>query len=376
MRDYRAACALGVGFLYACGGGSDTPPDAATIDGAVPDVAPDASCALGWTQDASNPSFPWQAFGGAVWNDPWVLKEGGTYRMWLSNGAGPNGVQIYEATSADGSSWALTSDLASPRIAPGPDAYDQISAETPSVVKLGATYHMFWTAVPDSSFVHYSIGHATSTDGVTWTKDAQPVLDHGNDPTAFGGLGVAEPGATVVNGTIYLYYATIRCRNGVDTGGCTGPDPVVERAIGLATSTDGVTFTPDAEPVLLQSATYPASAGYEGYSTPAPLAKDGEVYLFYDVVHPELDGINPDPSFRQVGLAYAASSDGRHFAEIGPDIIVRDPAGWTAWEVRAPTAVDEGDHVSLWFAGNNGNDPQATGFQIGIGRARSSSGCP
>ncbi|HTR50170.1 MAG TPA: hypothetical protein VMJ10_05640 [Kofleriaceae bacterium] len=373
MASWRAFAGCAVAFLYACGGGSG----ARSVDaaGAGADAGPDAalaidaSCATGWTQDADDPVIAFRAWGGAVWNDPWVIKDGATYRMWLSNGAGSVGVSIYEATSSDGASWTLTSAVGSPELAPGPSAFDQVSVETPSVVKLGATYHMFWTAVPDSDPTHYTVGHATSPDGVTWVKDAQPAIDRPSDPTQYGGLGVAEPAAVVFDNTIYLYYAAVRCRNGVTSSGCAGPSPVVERAIALATSSDGVTFTPEPAPVLLQSASYPAADGYEGYSTPAALARGGGIELYYDVVHEE-------PTFRQVALAYATSSDGLAFSEAEPAIVERDPQGWTAYEVRAPTAVDEGDHVSLWFAGNNGNDPSAAGFEIGIGHARSPAGCP
>jgi len=371
MRGTTCLLVLGAVFLDGCGGGNNTSPDASSDSGVdTTDSPPDASCVdPTWTQDLANPYFPFQAFGGAVWNDPWVQKEGGTYRMWISNGAGPNGVSIYEATSPDGASWALASALDSPRLAPGPDAYDAVSVETPSVVKLGSTYHMFWTAVPDSTLIHYTVGHATSTDGVTWTKDAQPLITRPSDPADWGGLGVAEPGAVVVGDTLYLYFAMVRCRNGFNGTSCNGPEPIAERGIGLVTSTDGVTFTPANNPVVTQSATYAASLGYEGYSTPAPMARGGKIYLFYDLVHQE-------PEFRQVGLAYSVSDDGVTFTEAGTDIVVRDPQGWTAFEVRAPTAVDEGDHVSLWFAGNSGNNPQASGFAIGIGRATSALGCP
>jgi len=314
-----------------------------------------------WTLSPATPVIGYQDFGGAVWNDPSVLYEGSMYRMWLSNGTGPSGVKIHEADSTDGVIWNLAAPVGSPQIVPGPNAFDLVSVETPAVVKVGATYHLYYTAVPDNTFVNYSIGHATSPDGITWTKDATPVIAKPTTPNEWGWLGVAEPGITYANGTFYLYYAMVRCREGWDGSTCTGPAPVVQRGIGLATSTDGTTFTPDpGNPIVVQSASYPASSLYEGYSTPNALFVNGTFHLFYDVAQ-EVGG-----SFRQVAIAHATSTDGRTFTEV-PNILVRND--WTSYELRSPAVVDIGGSLELFFAGNNGSDPTAPGFQIGIGRA-------
>jgi predicted GH43/DUF377 family glycosyl hydrolase len=322
-----------------------------------------APCAEVWTEDPDNPLIGFQDFGGVIWNDPWVLLEGGDYRMWATSGAGPQGVRIYELASSDGKSWTPVPATLTPVLSPGPDAHDAVATETPSVAKIGAQYHLFYTAVPDDGFTNYTIGHAVSADGSTWVKDAAPVVDKPSDAGAWGSLGVAEPGAAVKDGTLYLYYTMVRCRGG-GAPPCT-QTPLAERGIGLSTSTDGVSFTPHPNnPVLVQTSNYPASELYEGYSTPAALAADGKIHHFYDVAQ-VVDG-----GFRQVALAHAVSDDGVSFVET-PDILVRDPSGWTAFEIRAPTVVDEGGSFSMWFAGNSGNDPSQPGFAIGIGRATS-----
>jgi len=281
-------------------------------------AATDAPCRLSFSVHPGNPVIGFQDFGGFIWNDPSVRSESGQYRMWLSNGTGPLGVAIHEARSTDGLTWALAAPVAEPQLVAGPSAWDAYATETPSLVKVGGTYHLFYTAVPDETFVHHSIGHATSTDGVTWQKAAEPAVPRPTEPNEWGWLGVAEPGATVKDGVIYLYYAIIRCRGGFSPAtGCTGT-PLVERGIGLSTSTDGITFTADpGNPILVQSASYPASELYEGYSTPQALYTRGRFYLFYDVAQ-VVDG-----AFRQVALAYAVSDDGRVFEEVGPDLLVR-----------------------------------------------------
>ena len=45
-----------------------------------------------------------------VWNDPVVIKEDGTYKMWLSGGTGKGikpPVRIYKATSKNGINWTI-----------------------------------------------------------------------------------------------------------------------------------------------------------------------------------------------------------------------------------------------------------------------------
>lgn len=324
------------------------------------------ACSEVWLEDSDNPHIHFQDFGGLVWNDPWVLKEAGAYRMWTTSGAGGVDVKVYELASSDGKSFAPAATPLVPELVPGPASFDAIAVETPSVVQLNGTYHMYYTAVPSCAnppgctYTLYEIGHASSPDGVTWTKSNAPVIQKPAQDGEWGSWGVAEPGATVKDGVIYLYYALVRCRGGAP---CAPATPAAERGIGLATSTDGESFVEDpGNPILVQSASYPASELYEGYSTPAAAFIAGEFHLFYDVAQ------TVDGAFRQVALAHATSSDGKTFDET-PNILVRDPNAWTSYEIRAPTVVDDGDHLSLWFAGNNGTSPSAPGFEIGIGRA-------
>ncbi len=349
------------------GGSGGTAGSAGMGGGAGSGGAAGGACAETWVEDGDNPHINFKDFGALLWNDPWVLKENGTYRMWTTSGAGGKDVKVYELASSDGKAFMPAQSPFAPVLVPGPDAFDAVATETPSVVKLGSEYHMFYTAVPDDKFINYTIGHAISSDGSTWVKDSTPLIAKPSDPAAWGSLGVAEPGATIKDGVLYLYYAMVRCRGGVAPP-CPEAPPA-ERGIGLATSTDGKIFTPSAQnPVLTQTANYPPEQEYEGYSTPAALYADGKIHLFYDVAQ-LVEG-----SFRQVALAHAVSDDGLTFVET-PNILEREASGWTAFEIRAPTVVDEGASYSMWFAGNNGNDPSAPGFLIGIGRATSPK-CP
>ncbi|MFX1516902.1 MAG: hypothetical protein ACFFC6_11365 [Promethearchaeota archaeon] len=99
-----------------------------------------------------------------------------------------------------------------------------------SVVKSGSTYHMFYSYNPTGG-ANAKIGHATSSDGKTWTKDAanNPVLDVGSGGK-FDDKQVWLPIVWIEGSTWYMIYA-----------GQKNADSHV--AIGLATSSDGVNWT-------------------------------------------------------------------------------------------------------------------------------------
>jgi len=64
--------------------------------------------------------------------------------------------------------------------------FDELQAGNPSVLRVGSTYHMYYAGLNTTN--HRNIGHATSSDGVTWVKDAaNPVLS----PTSAAWDGVA-----------------------------------------------------------------------------------------------------------------------------------------------------------------------------------------
>lgn len=320
-----------------------------------------------WALDARNPVIKrGQDVAGMVWNDPTVLKEHDTYRMWLSGGLpiSPITVSVFHATSADGVSWKVDP---TPQIQPGAaGAWDGTMIETPSVIKVGDTYHLYYCGCLDCSAGQYSLGHATSTDGVHWTKDPRnPILTHQPDPSHWGFYTAAEPGAVhdPRTGKIYLFFTTLKGRPGGsgDTGAMFG--------ISVAESTDGSHFTPHdpdhdghMDAVLTQSDHYPATHKYVGYSTPMALIDaQGKFHLYYDVAGYPTAGV-----WEQLALAHAEGPDPFHFTEVETDLVVANGKGWSGWEVRAPFVLQEGNQLRMWFAGMGGHNDLS---QAGIGTA-------
>ncbi len=313
---------------------------------------------VAWELYADNPVIKvGQKIPNIIWNDPSVLKEGSGYRIWLSGGTGKgiNHVRVYQATSSDGLNWNID---ANPVLEPGNKGdWDDEKTETPSVIKVDSTYHMYYSGFKTGDGPgRYQIGHAVSSDGKKWTKDPNnPIITYTDDPMHWGFYNAAEPGAVYnpKDRTIYLYYSTSKARIGY-TG--KNQNLISMQGICLATSPDNdgsnfVHYDSDADgfrnAVLAQSSNYSPERNYRGYSTPFVfIDPNGLFHLFYDVIkHPK--GSN----WQQVALARATSSNGRNFTEVQHDILKRGSEKWTKTEVRAPSVIQEGSILKMWYAG-------------------------
>ena len=280
----------------------------------------------------------------SLWNDPSVLKVGDTYVMFMTSSTKEPfkpPVLPFRAVFKDGIEWKL--DPQKPLLDVSGTPF--VSLETPSVVIFHDMYHMYYSGVyPAGHVPAMEIGHATSRDGIAWTKDPQPVITSSGKVMEWTGFAVAEPGAIVFNDKIYVYFTAMGQRP-------SGSPPQLQN-IGLARSSDGTTFdTPRI--ALSQSKAFPPEAGYPGYSTPSALVDGDTVHLFYDVVHFQK---NAKPEWRQVALQHAVSTDGGlTFVEDTGSVLRRDDTLWAkSGEVSGPAAIIDGDEVKLWFGSHAG----------------------
>ncbi len=108
---------------------------------------------------------------------PRIIFDGKTYRMWYA-GSNDTCRQIGYATSTDGINW--TKDPNNPVLTVGQlGTIDNMVISPGAVVYDGNVYHMYYTA---RGFTNAgTICHATSPDGIVWTKDDvnNPVLKRG-----------------------------------------------------------------------------------------------------------------------------------------------------------------------------------------------------
>ncbi len=304
-----------------------------------------------------------------LWNDPSVLYEDGKYRMWLSGGD-PSDlsrivVKIYCAESDNGVDW---NTRPTPCLSPsaGGRAFDSLRTETPTVVKANDVYHLYYTGFDEKTAKggFSAIGHATSPDGLAWTKDpANPVLSGQTaNKLKWGYGGAGEPGIVYnpKDKTFYLYYVGMRYSRKEPSIGHIG--------ILLAKSRDGSNFEHytdgGGERKLLLTRDIPGATpgAWFGYSTPSAfIDENGRFHLFCAfIVAPE-----GPATARHVVLAHAESGDGENFRIVEEEIFKAGRGDYMDQQVRSPTALRVNGQWRMWFAAEH----RKPFFGAGIGYA-------
>jgi len=165
------------------------------------------------------PSYSWES---KQVSHPRVIYDGKLYRMWYA-GSNDTCRQIGYATSLDGIKW--TKHPANPVLKIGERGnFDGVVVSPGAVVFDGKQYHMYYTARGLSN--PGTICHATSPDGIKWTKDDKnnPVLKPGISG-AWDDYGLSA-GPVLKQGTIWkMWYNGFRYDNrwhaGLATSRCT-----------------------------------------------------------------------------------------------------------------------------------------------------------
>ena len=153
------------------------------------------------------------------------------------NSSGANPAPVAQSNSTAVAALSITAFEASPVLTRGAEgAWDSVDVLNPSVIQWHGALYNYYSGYDGRV---WRSGLAISNDGgLTWRKNSKPVLDLGGWNTQY----IAANGSAIVfNGRVYYYY------QGVDGKGVT--------KIGLAMSTDGVTFTALPDPVLDVDAT-------------------------------------------------------------------------------------------------------------------------
>lgn len=163
-----------------------------------------------WTKYAGNPVLSIGSAGG--WEDtdvlgPAVLKDGSTYHMWYdgNDGAGQSAHHIGHAISTDGLTW--TKDPANPVLDIGPPGdWDWLSVYGPNVLKLGTQYMLWYSA--KTLPLAWQTGYALSSNGSSWTR--QQMLIHEGSPGTFDDASADYP-SVISDTTIFkIWYSGFR----------------------------------------------------------------------------------------------------------------------------------------------------------------------
>jgi predicted GH43/DUF377 family glycosyl hydrolase len=171
---------------------------------------------INWTKYSANPVLT--AGSASDWNNLLisnvrVLRDGDTLKLWFASPDGyPNSQptdgkgNIGYATSTDGINWTKYPNPV--LIAGVGNSPDSAVVAEPSVLKIGNTYHMWYSMINSWAIENFTVGYATSTDGINWIKHTgNPVLPLGG-PGSWDRYWAAHPGVVynAQTGDLFMYY--------------------------------------------------------------------------------------------------------------------------------------------------------------------------
>ncbi|MGB3564899.1 MAG: LamG-like jellyroll fold domain-containing protein, partial [Thermoanaerobaculia bacterium] len=156
------------------------------------------------------------------------------------------------------------------------------------------------------------------------------------------------------NGTYFLYYQGACCYRILD-------DTTTFRAIGVATSPDGVNFTRyGGNPVITW---FPNNGGEEGAVSSAVVIDGGGQVVFYYGANTEVDATSVNSDAR-----LAISNDGLSFTDQGVVLDHEDPSVWGFGDELYPvTAIQDGGQWVVYYIPHGGTTPPGAAFKLGVG---------
>jgi predicted GH43/DUF377 family glycosyl hydrolase len=288
-----------------------------------------------WTHDARNPILSGGAPG--TWNEnvmtPCVLynPDSSRYEMWFTASDGT--WEIGFATSKDRINWTMfpTAVLSST-----PGTWDATWVQAPAVIRENGQYKMWYSSYINLPPVYpYSIGYATSPDGIHWTKySGNPVLGPGT--AAWDAGGPYSCAVMPFPGGYKMWYA--------------GSDSTESRhSIGYATSVDGITWRRDTvhNPVL----NYGATGQWDSpYVTPGNVLQLGNTYYMWYVGN--RSGVGET---RSTGVATSNDSGITWTKYPNNPVLSPSPGTWYSALVEVGSVLLRGDTLDMWFDGWDNN---------------------
>jgi hypothetical protein len=131
-----------------------------------------SSDGVGWTKEAGEAGLgavlglgPDGSFDAQAASQPFVVREGATFRMWYEAYDGRQW-RIASASSADGRAWTREGVALEPG---GPGAPDELGARNPVVVKRRGRWELWYQGVSRDPPSFHAL-RATSDDGRRWTR--------------------------------------------------------------------------------------------------------------------------------------------------------------------------------------------------------------
>jgi beta-1,2-mannobiose phosphorylase / 1,2-beta-oligomannan phosphorylase len=240
----------------------------------------------------------------------------------------------------DGEQTLFTRNLANPLYTSTGQAWNFAGVGDPCVIYDGgdSLYKMWLSAggvVPPDSTVRVRTAYLTSPDGIDWTEwGTNPVFDAGPGGSDWDRGGIETVTVLKDGGTYKMWYGGYEART----------DPPLTMKIGLATSTDGITWVREGSNPVLDKGS-PGSWEDGWIESPSVVKVGGTYYMLYS-------GITTGYGYA-IGLA--TSPDGVNWTRHpGNPVFRHEPA--TAWEdglVYAPALYHDGSRFIMFYVGVN-----------------------
>jgi len=289
-----------------------------------------------WTKYAGNPILAGTYGWDAIIQNPSVIKDGTGFQMWFSAND-LNEIRIGHATSTDGISWV---EQSTPVLTATPGTWDQAAVSTPVVIREGASYTMWYSG--HSGDYAYRIGRAASPDGANWTEYAgNPIMS----PAYAWEESRVHPMQVLTGPSGYelFYYAAF---NYVQ--------------IGHAVSTDGIAWNRTPTSPILSPGPSPWDSASLGVHSVVQVG--AERWMWYS---------GSDGMTRRIGLARSPSYFPTGTFTSTPFDSGDNRTSWVSMEWIASTP--SGSDMILWVRAGNASVPDAQwsdwGPAFGSGRA-------
>ena len=266
-------------------------------------------------------------------HEPWIMKDGDTYKMWYNCISGLGTACLGYRTSTDGITWTPGMTITPTAANGGTQAWDT-DYISPVVIKDGDTYKM-WYNVNEGNGKFY-IAYATSTDGIAWvepqnlnqvasaagTTTNNLVLKQGAAGEWDGyQTGEALYGLSVLkneNGTYEMWYS------GNKSGESTGVDGY---SIGYARSVDGINWTKQAASPVVKGTTDGYDAGGAYYPTVIEDPNNELYHMYYWAYN---SGWTGKVAYASAPIEITDTADSTETTEAAaPTVSLTDPANDT-----------------------------------------------
>lgn len=150
----------------------------------------------------------------AVYNyAPSVMLDGSRTRMWwcsqYGSAAPPGDDVLYaDAQSLDGPFHGIGGGAPTAVFSGSPGHFDGVHTCDPSVLRVGASYYLYYTGAAGDHALGNAVGLATSADGVHWTRanNGNPILGPSHDVHRDNVYGAGQPSVVFLDGWFYLMF--------------------------------------------------------------------------------------------------------------------------------------------------------------------------